>query len=425
MKHIIYPIAAIAMTFCISSCAMKDEIWETLKPSQSTLPEGKLVLGVVANEPQHTRAGQSTDDFYVQIKGTAEVSDVVRTYDAASEMNGAVTLPIGTYSVEAHSPGELLRQMSSPYYKGESTIEILPNVKSEAEVECKMANSLVSVTISDEFKAKFKSWDITVNDGSGVALAFTQTSDMTEKYYINFEDNTTVLYVNVNAVTQEGQKIVDSRTYTKQQSDTQYDDGNDLTFSGGEAINVTFLPEADKNGHVTGVAINTNILFTATNGENVTIVVNDKVAEITDDDNQGGNDNPGGDSNGDITVTYTPSQLVTIAAGTDSYPAVSVDFAFKNGLQNLYVYVNSNNADFQKACDDMAISGMDLTSDAAADLGAIFTLPTVGATTYTFTMGGLIWSMLSAYGAGEHSFTLEAVDATGNTANGVLTIKVE
>lgn len=112
-----------------------------------------------------------------------------------AENGGKVELPIGEYTVTAHSNAELEPQMATPYYEGTTPIKITAGVESSAEVKCTMKNMKIQLTYTANFLTKFESWDITINDGSDNILNFDETDKNPAAVYWLVAENVTEIKV--------------------------------------------------------------------------------------------------------------------------------------------------------------------------------------------------------------------------------------
>ena len=111
---------AIILVAGLSSCEMKDEILGKDLMSGDT---GLLSLNVETGKASRGTTDQ-VDQFPVVITGTDV--DYTKKFDSYADLRteGEVTLPVGTYTIEACSPGEFLSKMYEPFYGGK-----LENVK--------------------------------------------------------------------------------------------------------------------------------------------------------------------------------------------------------------------------------------------------------------------------------------------------------
>ena len=121
MKSVNTFIIGMTAIACLASCELKRELFGV----QTDRETGTLELGVNVKLPasqtraegDETTTTVSADNFPLTIQGTGEVSDQLYSYDAVTEF-APIILPIGTYTVSAHSPGELQKKMTEPYYQG-------------------------------------------------------------------------------------------------------------------------------------------------------------------------------------------------------------------------------------------------------------------------------------------------------------------
>ena len=231
MKKYIFHIgmAVIALLGTIS-CQMQEEIWGS-KPVSEQM--GVLQLKVEATAPNSltTKADNTvdTDDFAVSVKGKegTDVKDVVRFFERYAEMPDTIHLPIGDYVVTAHTPGELQKTLSYPYYMGEQALTILASTDKATTVQCKMKNSRIQLNYSDDFTSKFSEWSITITDKSNQALNYTQNDMNPAAIYWYFDEETPEVKVHITAKTISGNTVTSEQTFSKSDASTSYDDVED------------------------------------------------------------------------------------------------------------------------------------------------------------------------------------------------------
>ena len=130
LKNTILYIAALSLF----SCEMKNEILDGNKNYEDV---GYLNLGVYAqnklskaatDEGVSTNSPVSVDNFNVEINNS---EGVFKEFDSYSELQaaGKIELPVGNYTVKAHTPGDIQPKMDSPYYYGETALEIVKDVE--------------------------------------------------------------------------------------------------------------------------------------------------------------------------------------------------------------------------------------------------------------------------------------------------------
>ena len=133
-------IAALGLlaTVAFSSCEMKEELYGGKNKDNN---QGNLELGIAVKQPYSMSRAEtvSADNFPVTIEGSA--LDNTLSYAKATDVPSVITLPVGTYKVSAHSPGELTKQMTTPYYAGEGNYTISKGANEVATVICKMKNT--------------------------------------------------------------------------------------------------------------------------------------------------------------------------------------------------------------------------------------------------------------------------------------------
>ena len=154
-------VAGLLLTTGLASCEMKDELKGNAGVISSEV--GYLDLDVAIG--QKTRANEmssvSADDFPVEIKGTdVDYTKTFESYEALTK-ELPLALPVGNYTVSAHTNAELKAVMDIPYYSGETLLTITKGVTANAEVVCKMKNTKIQLVYDPEFSTTFKEWDIT------------------------------------------------------------------------------------------------------------------------------------------------------------------------------------------------------------------------------------------------------------------------
>ena len=406
----------------LSSC-----VSEELPSGLERKENGSMSINVDMLRPSSTRAVE-TKDFPAKITSTKD-NTLIKSYDKASEVPNKITLPVGNYFAEAHTPGELQKIMTTPYYKGRDDFEILQGINTKSTVTCKMANGSFKVKYSDEFASAFATWTISIDDGTESVIQFTNEDGLTPAtIYMTFEENVNFLTTNFKGTTTSGNKISTSNKLTKKQASEQYDN-DDEYFSGGDAIVINFSPVESTEGDITGITLNANISFEETE-KWYDMEVTDKGAG-EDNDNPGGG-NTGGDSS---TITLDLPSNMTVDASTD--PSLGDTYIYaENGIQSITVGITSTSPEMIASLQDLAgnYEGVDFLSSTEIvenqnvvtlfnDLGQSLDVPTKGQESYTFPIGNFF--LLLAFLPGEHTFSLTVTDMNGNSKSGSLTLTVE
>lgn len=424
---------------CLVSCEMKNELTGSLVNKDDT---GMLELAINVKQPvSQTRTdGESTvstDNFPVIIQGTSsEVANVTREYAAVTEVPTSIEIPVGQYTITSHTPGELEKQMSSPYYSGNTKITVTKDITSEVNVECRMANSRVQVKYGDDFKAAFSEWTITVDDGNEMCMTFTQNDIDAAPVYWHFAEDATAITVNIRATTTTGNTVRDKRVFKKSDAAEKYEEEGDV-FTGGDAVEIAMGTVESSTGEVTGITITTNITFEDAE-ESVEIPTIDPDAPTEPEEPEGGDDGEEGET-GAVTLNLPADVTYSINAG-DAPASADAYIASEAGLDKIIVTITAGNAGFQAIVEDLNMDGQSfLAEKGGVDLidnsafgGLLATTvggqaPTDGIREYTFPIG-TFFNFLNITGATDegqsHEFHITVTDKNGETANGVFKVTI-
>ena len=422
MKQIkILALSALAATALVS-CELKDELKGGGGPSETGALELSLAVSVPTGEAE--AATKATDDvttFPVSIVN-AETQETVKSWSTYAEITGPVVLPVGAYTVKAHTPGDIAKEMDEPYYGGSEDLVITQGVTSQVSMECTPMNIRVKLGYSADFKTTFKSWDVTLDDGQDNTLHFDEESSDAAVYWY-LEGQVSTLTLNVTAVNQQDEMVRFRETFTKADADNPYSNDNPY-FTGGDALDITLnvKGEVDVDNPEIGIGVTVDITFSNT----------DETVEIPVDEEGTTPEEPGGDGEdpeptGDITITDNGTGYLTngVTVTGEPYPTdVAVVMNVKNGIKSVFVKIATTNETFKGIVADMGLvdgDGMDLASGNVGDLGNLFALPVAGATEYTFSMSGTLFGLLGNF-PGKHDFTLTVIDQDGQQASATLTI---
>lgn len=401
-----------------SSCEMKKELLSGLEESYEM---GALELDVTVKQPVSNSRAESnvpTNDFPVVIQGTSEgIEDVKKEYNTVDGVPETIQVPVGNYNVSSHTPGELQKKMDAPYYAGNTDITVTKDIETVANVVCKMANSRIQVNYGDEFKTSFKSWTITVDDGSETALTFTNEDENPAPVYWLFGENVKSITVNITATTTSGSTVKDRRVFTKSDASENYEDVGDA-FTGGDAIEINMGVTESTTGNVTGITINANITF-----ENHEDTVDIPIGPI-----------PGGK----VTLNLPADVTYSIEAG-DAPASADAYIASEAGLDKIVVTIVAGNEGFQAILVDLRMDGQSFLSENGgvdlidnSDFGNLVATvdsqaPTDGCKEYTFPIGAF-FSFLNMTGATDpgksHEFHITVTDKNGEEATGVFKVTI-
>ena len=354
--------------------------------------QGTLELGVELLQP--ARRDVSTVNFPVVIKDAS--GSVVKEYATVAEVPASIVMAVGSYTVESHTPGEIAKSMSNPYYKGASDVEIVKDVTSPVNVVCKMANSQVNINYDEEFRNVFTAWEVTIDDGSETALSFTQSSTTNTIYWYFGEAGVKQLVVNFRGTTTTGNTIAARNVLTKNQSSTGgYDDDN-TNFTGGDLITLNFAPTESTEGKITGITLSANVVFDET-AEDINVGVID-VPGLNDP--AGGGDNPGGGDTEGITLNLPADIAMAVGGAKDLDKSLGDTYiAAGAGLKSIKVRIESSSSEMNEQLVALAaefdvnfIAGAEIVDNQNVvrlfdSLGQSLSVPAQGDKEYTFPIG--------------------------------------
>lgn len=425
----------IALMAGLASCEMKDEL---LGDSVLSGDTGFLALNVATANVSTKGTTDQVDEFPVTIKG--KDVEYTKTYDSYAELKKeeSIELPVGTFTIEAHSPVEFEDEMSEPYYGGTKDITITKGVTSEEEVQCKIQNVKITMSYTAAFLETYDSWTITVTDKKGHVRIYTQKDgNEPASVYWKLDGAVETIYIEGKAVNKTTKEEVSIYGTAKKTNLPGYEEDDDTAFVGGDELKIEANPvqvEGSTPGvEKEGIEINVSGFDSETNEE---ILID--VEQGTNTPGEGGEEGdgdgeetpdpqPGEDSDIGISDNGTGYLTNGVTVVDSNYPDdLKISMTVPNGIKNVYVKVESDNEYFTNAAAIMGLTtgdGMDLTSPEANELSELFPLPNTGDLKYDFTMTSSLFGMLQNY-SGKHDFTLKVVDSKGNIKSAVLTINI-
>lgn len=423
---------ALCALLSLASCEMKDEIFDK---NQITGDVGYLNLAVSAqnkvtkaatDEGTSTNSSVSVDNFEVEISNS---EGVYKQFDSYAELQdaGKITLPIGEYTVSAHTPGNIAPKMDYPYYNGEESLKITKETETSAKVICSMQNTKIQLNYGETFATVYKSWDITVSDGSDNILTYDETNLNPAATYWLIADNVSDISVRIVAYLQDGTKITEDRSITKP------DDAESNYWSGSDALTITMEPGTptvpdDPNGATINITVEVSFSDSEVTEEIPVEGGNDggeEGGETTDPD-EGDGDGEGSATAPTLSGEYLNKTVnFDVSAGTDNFPTVEIIMDVSEGIQSVVVKAETNNTNLERILNGMGFSsGVNLVGTTAPVLvAALGKIPQSGDKSYTFSVNGTIKEALAA-SSGTHTFDVTVTDLKGQSVNGTLTFNI-
>ena len=441
---------AVAMLAGLASCEMKNEI---LGKDPMTGDTGTLNLYVETGKTTKGTTDQ-VDQFPVTITGTDV--EYTKKFDSYAELKqaGDVTLPVGTYTIEACSPGEFKSEMSEPFYGGKlENVKIVKGQTAETSVVCTMQNVKISISFTEEFLATYQDWTITVTDKKqdGHIKTYTKAADgeTPAPVYWKMDESVETIYINGTAKTNGGEDVTISGT-AKKSNLPEYEEGDDTSFVGGDELKIEFSPvkvEGSTPGVLEeGIQI-TITMFNSEKNENVEIPV-DPGTDGGDTEEPGTGEDGGdeGGEEGDTNTTPTiqlPADITYSISAGDAPESADAIIKAPAGLESVIVKIDGGNAEFRAIINDLDLGGSNFTSGVdlvgnstfegiIADLGTMgidpISVPAKGDTEYIFPIASF-FKMLNIYKATDpgdsHDFIITVQDKNGESVEDVLKVTIK
>lgn len=429
----------IALMAGLASCEMKDEL---LGDSVLSGDTGFLALNVATANVSTKGTTDQVDEFPVTIKG--KDVEYTKTYGSYAELKKeeSIELPVGSFTIEAHSPVEFKDEMSEPYYGGTKDITITKGVTSEEEVKCKIQNVKITMSYTAAFLQTYESWTITVTDKKGHVRIYTQ-KDGTEpaSVYWKLGDVVETIYIEGTAVNKATNEEVTIYGTAKKTNLPGYEDDDNPAFVGGDELKIEANP-VQVEGSTPGVekeGIEINVSgFDSEKNEDILI----DVEQGTNTPGEGGED---GDGDGEETPDPQPGEGPTISFPQSMYtlPAdaeknADATITAEAGLKSVEVKIISGNESFSDALGLLVESGIDFSKGVdlvdnkplEGVIGIIapgLKVPAAGAFDYIFPVGSF-FTTLSDIGltteSDGHVFEITVTDMNDKTISGRLSVIV-
>lgn len=419
------------LTGILAAAAMSSCVNEAVESEPAAADSGKMALTVSVEQPKATRANTQVYDFPVIVKDAQDA--IVNSYDRVDAVPSTVLLAVGNYTVESHTPGEISKKMTAPYYAGSAEMEIQKDLTTNVEVVCKMLNSSLQIKYDADFINLFATWSITIDDGSETALAFSNADGTSpEAVYWYFENEAEILTLQFQGTTKTGSSVMATRQLTKNDDAVQQYDNDNPNFGGGDIVVINFTPVESTSGTVTDIIINANVTFAE--NEEVIIPVDVTDANLTpgggDEPTPGGGDEP---TPANVITLNLPSNM-TVSGATDKSLGDTY-IKCDNGIKSIKVSIVSTSDEMIESLSDLNdnyevdfVAGAEIVGNQNVvqlfeDLNQPLSVPAQSDIDYTFPIGNFFG--LLAFLPGDHTFNMVVEDMNGNKKNGTLTLTVE
>lgn len=218
---------------------------------------GKLSLSL-EQDLNHLLVTTKGGDEGLQFKIDILKNDViVQTIEDHRELEDEpIILKAGTYKIVASNGEDLPAAFESPFYKGETTVEVKVGETVGATIDCALANVKASVSFSKGVTSNFSTYDVVISNGIDSLLY-----DKANNAKNGFFRVTGILRYHIKLINTDGVEYNISNTISNVQAREYYKlnfdiDGNSSGDQGGAAINITYDTDLDAQEH--NVSINLN-----------------------------------------------------------------------------------------------------------------------------------------------------------------------
>ena len=142
----------IVLFFVVSTCTKK----ETTEKET-----GYLTLNV--SQATNQKSGIEIIDFTLRINDGH--TDLIK--ERIGDLPSQITLPVGTYTVEAYSLEFFEPKFELPFYSGKATVEIEAGETKMASLKCSQANAGVQVVWSSDFSVMYNTFQAQIDCDQG------------------------------------------------------------------------------------------------------------------------------------------------------------------------------------------------------------------------------------------------------------------
>lgn len=212
-----------------------------------------LDLGFEPGLTVTTRAGEGTGDLIFKIEVLNSKGTIVQTVeDHTSLEDSPISLRAGHYTVRASHGQNAEAAFNSPYYAGETEVDIEIGQTATASIECALANVKVSVKVSDVVKEKFSSYSVTVSNGAADGSLTFGAGNLDNSGYFKCPEDGILDYV-VNITNTDGNSFTIEQSINGVKPRDHYiinlDVNPDVTTSAAVALRITVDNTVNEQDH--------------------------------------------------------------------------------------------------------------------------------------------------------------------------------
>ena len=119
-----------------------------------------------------SKSGEEAPVFAVEVKNLKTGIVVWSVADFSTLYGEPIKLKAGKYTVTAKTGNNLDAAFNSPFYSGETTIEVKAGAEVKSTIVCSLANVKVSATFAPNIIENFKDYSLVVNNGAEGELRY-------------------------------------------------------------------------------------------------------------------------------------------------------------------------------------------------------------------------------------------------------------
>ncbi len=214
MKHFNHKATswALFLLCCIGLCACKEDLDQE--------GEGRLAINAQIAAPENISMNEEllSDSLRIRVYSN---KGLVRFYKGLDNVPSDLWLNAGDYRITAVTGDSVPATFKTGYYKGETNFTIKAGETTDVAVPCKIINTLVSISYTDELKAILSDYQVTVSSKNG-SLTFTSQHLDSIGYFI-LPQNESSLNWTITGNKTNGDVYSESGTLQNVKAATRYD----------------------------------------------------------------------------------------------------------------------------------------------------------------------------------------------------------
>ena len=172
MKRTIYNISALLFFILTAISCREDDLNES----------GLLKLNIGIKDKVTTVTRTLSDEELNTLKENAQIriysgKGLIRKYKGTAEMPSEMQLAVGDYNIKVVAGDSVAASFDKTFYRGEKAFSIQSGQTSSVDVECIIANTLVTVEFAKSLAQAFQSYEVQIASSAG-SLTFTSDHAM-------------------------------------------------------------------------------------------------------------------------------------------------------------------------------------------------------------------------------------------------------